>query len=128
MLVSNSSSSLTEMASLMKHDRKWRRKTSEGPEYPSGNFARVHPLWRRKTCSARQRKYGIQPMSPSVSEKRSVGNRSHIVAQISSTIEKIDMTDDSVIATLAGASGLVIEPAERDADPMCRQRTVPSSH
>ena len=47
----------------------------------------IHPEWRSRTCSARHTKYGIQPMSPSVSENFKSGKRSQKSAQMSSPNE-----------------------------------------
>src|SRR6478609_12090653 len=126
-LLSNSSSSFTPTRSPMKQDRKCLLKTSVGPSYPLGNVALVHPPCRLCVCSARHRKYGIQPMSPSVSEKRRFGNRSHTSDQMNSTIDSVDISGERFMATLAGASVLVRMLMERDAEPTCRHRIVPSS-
>src|SRR5262245_44854399 len=108
----------------MKQQRMWVRKMSAGPVAdPKSCF--VQPEWRSWTCSARQRKYGIQPMSPSVSEKRNVGKRSQNSAHNNSTSVEIDIVDDSVMRTLAGASSDAA--AVRDDDPTWQHRTVPSS-
>src|ERR1700756_73621 len=96
--------------------------TSSGPDSPFGNFALVQPLWRRRTCSERQRKYGIQPMSPSVSENRRSGESAQKVAQISSTSVKPDIIDDRLIPTLGGASADTI--GALDDEPMWQHRTV----
>ena len=74
----------------------------------------------------RARKYGIHPMSPSVSENLSVGKRSQKVAQISSP--KVASTDaaPSAMVTLGGAS--VDTCAPRDDEPTCEHSTVSVSH
>src|SRR4051794_35382615 len=126
-VLSNSSSSLTPTRSPMKQDRKCLRKTSVGPSYPLGKVAFVQPPCRLWVCSARHRKYGIQPMSPSVSEKRRFGKRSQTSDQMNSTMDSVDISGERFIATLAGASVLVRMLIEREAEPTCRHKTVPSS-
>src|ERR1700722_7737528 len=76
-------------------------------------------------CSARCKKYGIQPMSPSVSEKVRSGNRNQKSAHNRSPSKKMDMTEESPMPTEAGAS--VDVEAALDEDPTCRQRTVAES-
>jgi hypothetical protein len=109
----------------MKQHRMLRLKMSRGLDMPSGNVCCVHPEWRSCTCSARHRKYGIQPTSPSVIENFRSGNRSQNVAQINSTTVYTEATDDAVIATLAGASAEV--SVLRDDEPRWQHSTVPSS-
>src|SRR4051812_30397153 len=117
-------SSSTPTASLMKQVSTWSRKICFGPPVVLKSCF-VQPEWRSCTCSARQRKYGIQPMSPSVSENRSWGNRSQNVAHRRSMRVKIDIVDDDVIFTLAGASAAA--GADRDDDPTWQHSTVPTS-
>src|SRR4029079_6889392 len=102
----------------------WRLKTSDGPP-PLGNSCLVQPEWRSWTCSARHRKYGIQPASTSVMEILSSGKRFQKSAHISSPRVKIDMVDDIVMRELAGASGESV--AERDDEPRWQHSTVPQS-
>ncbi len=64
-------------------------------------------------------------MSPSVSEKRSSGNRHQKSAHMRSPSEYTDMTDERLMPTDGGASGVV--DADLDEDPTCRHNTVPSS-
>src|SRR5687768_5109111 len=101
-------------SSAMKQHRKCRSKISRGP-VPPGKVCPVQPEWRFCTCSARQTKYGIQPMSPSVSEKRRSGNRPQKSAHSSSVRVRIDITEELVIFTLAGAS--LDAGAGRDEEP-----------
>ena len=64
-------------------------------------------------------------MSPSVREKRRSGKRHQKSAHIRSPRENIDMTEERLMATDGGASGVV--PAAFDDEPTWRQSTVPSS-
>src|SRR5580692_1466073 len=64
-------------------------------------------------------------MSPSVREKRRSGKRHQKSAHIRSPSEKVDMTEERLMATDGGASGVV--PAAFDDEPTWRQSTVPSS-
>ena len=99
--------------SLMKQHNMWSLKIVVGLP-PFGNSWRVQPEWRRWTCSERARKYGIQPMSPSVSENFSVGKRSQNVAQSNSP--NVDSTDAAprAMVTLGGASLDTCAPREAE--------------
>src|SRR5687768_224771 len=112
------------IGSLMKQHRTWSWKICVGPPVWLKSCL-VHPECRSCTCSARQRKYGIQPMSPSVSENRRSGNRGQNSAHSRSTKVKIDIVEDDVIFTLAGASAAA--GADRDDEPTWQHRTVPTS-
>src|SRR5262245_39055038 len=121
----NSSRSFTPTASLMKQHKMCSSKTRRGPP-PSANACFVQPECRFCTCSARQMKYGIQPMSPSVSENFRSGKRAQNSAHNKSMRVKIDIVDDDVIFTLAGAS--FAAGAGRDDEPTWQHNTVPTSH
>src|ERR1700689_225688 len=64
-------------------------------------------------------------MSPSVSENLRSGNRPQNSAQMRSTRVKMDIADDVVILTLAGAS--VAAGMLRDDEPTWQHSTVPTS-
>src|SRR5215471_1932234 len=97
-------------------------KTSLGPDSPAGKVAFVQPLCRLKTCSDRHRKCGIQPMSPSVSEKRRSGKSPQNCAHTSSSSVYADISDELVIAMLGGAS--VENSGAREDEPMCVHSTT----
>src|SRR5215471_881547 len=90
----------------MKQQRMRSRNNADGRR-PCGGSYFIQPLCRSSVCSARQRKYGIQPMSPSVSAKRSDGKRCQNDAHNKSPSVYTDITLDRLIATGAGAFGAV---------------------
>src|SRR4051794_29497606 len=121
----NSSISSTPMRSLMKQQRMCLLKTSIGPLRSPGKVCLVQPECRSWVCSARWRKYGIQPMSPSVRENLRSGKRPHRSDHSSSPSVKIVITGESIMRTLGGASFDVC--ADRDDEPTWQHSTVPSS-
>src|SRR5438874_8981163 len=73
----------------------------------------------------RSRKYGIQPMPPSLSAYLSFGNFTGTVDHTKSAAACTMLMGESVISTSIGASSAVITIF--DDDPMCTLTTVPSS-
>src|ERR1700739_4592610 len=112
--------SATPTLSLMKHVRKWSRKTSDGSLSPK--FWCVHVECISYVRSARSRKYGIQPVPPSESailrSGYSLMGRDHSRSAAACTM----FIGCSVIITSIGASGAVI--ANRPEEPMRVFHTV----
>src|SRR5205807_290546 len=75
--------------------------------------------------SMRSRKYGIQPMPPSLSAYFNRGNFFAVLDHTKSAAACTMLIGDSVISTSIGASSDVITIL--DEDPMCTLTTVPSS-
>src|SRR5215211_1410582 len=108
----------------MKQHRMRSRNSSLGRS-PCGCSWPIHALWRSRVCSPRCRKYGIHPMSPSVSANLSFGKRCQKSAHSRSPSVKMLIAEDRFMGTGGGASGAV--DALFEDDPTWQHSTVPVS-